>query len=122
MDENINKLITEKEIIERLVSLETEFRVRLSTNREALVLAREILEKELELARHQMDDKLEHHNQWQKRWDKNEGLLATKEELAEKIQIIEEKSLSRVRALERLVYIGVGLAIAVSYFLKFINI
>ena len=121
MTENL-RCVTDKELLERIVVLETEAKVRAAMSKDALVLAREILAKELELARVQMDERLEGHNQWQKRWDRNEGLLATKEEVSEKFQTSDEKSSIRNRNIERLVYIGVGLAIAVSYFLNFIKI
>jgi len=121
MDEG-SRCISDRELLERMVVLETESKEREQANKEALILAREILSGELELARQQMADKIESHNQWQKRWDRNEGVLATKQEVTDKLQVLEDKHVIRIRAIERLVYIGVGLAIAISYVMRYVKL
>jgi hypothetical protein len=70
--------LTSKEALERIVRLETALKERCESNDRALQLAREIMAKDLELARNQMESRMEGHNQWQSRWDKREAILATK--------------------------------------------
>ena len=115
------RCVTDKELLERIVVLETAFTERHTATKEALVLAREILAKELSITKIQIAEKLESQNQWQRRWDKNEGLLATKDELAKEIQVLDKTHNIRLDAVLRLVYIGMGIAIAGSYFVGYLK-
>lgn len=56
--------------------------------KEALKLARDIADKDLQLARQQIDHRLEGHNEWQKRWDKREAILATKEDVNSAVRVL----------------------------------
>ena len=116
MAELSQRCVSDKELLERIVKIETATKVSAEERKEALILARELLDKKLELASTQITEKLEVHNQWQRRWDKNELVLASKKELDEKTIVLEEKMNIRIRNLERLFFIGVGLAIASQYF------
>ena len=60
----------------------------------------------INLAREQIDHRLTGMNEFQKRMDRLEGTFATKTEL---------------KALERLIYIGIGIALAAQVLVKFIK-
>lgn len=121
IDLPLPQCITYKELLERIVRLETSDAVRVEEKKEALVLARTLLSKELELTRNQVAEKLEGHNQWQRRWDKNEAVFATKVDMLDKITVVDDKFAIRIRNLERLVFIGVGIAVAVQFFFGYIR-
>ncbi len=61
---------------------------------------------QLEITRQQMDHRLEGMNQFQKRMDKLEGTFATKDQLAQ---------------VAKLVYIGVGIVVAIQIISKFVK-
>lgn len=96
------------ELREKVIALEAFFLAHVSGDKEALVLAREILDKDLTLARVQMEHRLEQHNEWQKRWDKREMILASKDDLDKAIKTLECGPLEN---LKRLIYVGLGMCL-----------
>ncbi len=89
--------LTEKETLERIVRLETKVDDHKEYEEKALILAREILSKESALTRLEVDNKLEVHNQWQRRFDKLESKLALKDEV--------DKDFKRI---DRLIWLAIG--------------
>lgn len=86
--------------------LEEGCRIRHEKDDQALNLAREILQNDIKIAREGMSVKLDGMNQFQKRIDRLEGTFATKDDLSE---------------VKRLVYIGVGIIIALEFAIKYIK-
>ena len=95
--------LTDKETLERIVKLESIFKEKKKSEKEALKLARKLLGKDIKLARKQMDVRLESHNRWQQRWDKMEQVLATKEYVDDRYGYI-----------TRYIFVGTGIALTVA--------
>ena len=94
---------------ERLAALETEVRMKFVELDKALVLAATTIEKEKNLAREQVTAHFEVVNQFQRRMDKMADQFATREWVIDKLEEV-----------NKLIYIGVGLAIAVGFILRFV--
>jgi hypothetical protein len=86
--------------LSRLVRLETAVELKFEELEKALILARELAKNDRETATNVLNHRLEGMNEFQKRMDKLEGTFATKTEL---------------RGVERLVYVGVGIVLAVQF-------
>lgn len=95
-----------KDILTRLVRLETTVSLKFEEMDKALVLARELAKTNRENTNAALDHRLEGMNQFQKRIDKLEGTFATKDALGK---------------IERLVYVGVGIVIAIQFFIHFLG-
>lgn len=67
----------------------------------------EAKQKALDSTRSDLDHRLQGMNDFQRRMDRLEGTFATRDQL---------------RAIERLVYIGVGIAIAIEILLRFVKV
>ncbi len=91
--------LSDKEVLERLVTLETQNDER----QIALRLARENVEKEKISAKNALDHQLEQMNNLQRKMDKQESTFATKDEL---------------QKISRLVYIGLGIMLAIEIIFK----
>ena len=86
--------ISPRETSDRLVSLETKIDLKFDE-----------IEKNLALAKYNLDYRLQGMNEFQKRMDKLEGTFATKSEVATN---------------SKLIYMGVGLILALQVVLQFI--
>jgi glucose-6-phosphate isomerase len=95
--------------IERLTRLETKVHLKFEELDRALVLAAANVEKEKILARDQTRLHFDEVNQFQKRMDKMAAMFATREWVIDKLEQV-----------NKLIYIGVGLAIAIGFVLKFV--
>jgi len=72
----------------RMTRLETQHEECRKADAEALRLAREIIAKDVEMASTQLDHWKETHNEWQRRWDKREVILATKDDVTSAVRIL----------------------------------
>ena len=90
----------------RLTRIETQHEECRKSDAEALRLAREIVAKDIELARQQIDHRLAGHNEWQTRWDKMEAVLATKEDVNSAVRILLGIILAVVTILGILIKLG----------------
>jgi len=72
----------------RITRIETAHEECRKSDAEALRLAREITANDIALARQQIDHRLDTHNDWQKRWDKREAILATKDDVNMAVRIL----------------------------------
>jgi len=104
--EHNERFLSHRDILARLVRLETKICLKFEELDRALVLAREMREKERLENREVLEHRLEVLNEHQRRMDKLEATFATKEMLAKT---------------DRLVYAGVGILIAVQIFLQIIH-
>lgn len=120
-------LISQKELFERLIKIETAFNLKCIENEKALVLARELIARESCHFAEQLDVKLHNMNNFQHRIDKLTGTLVTKEELEKEVKIVREQTdgkfsinAGRINDLSRLLYIGIGLVLALEMALKYL--
>jgi len=90
----------------RLVRLETKLQLKFDELEKALILARQLIEKDKEIATINLNNRLESMNEFRSQMNKAESTYATKD-------LVE----TRISELERLVYIGVGLVLAIQFFL-----
>ena len=72
----------------RITRMETSHEECRKSDAEALRLAREITQSDIALARQQIDSRLNNHNEWKKRWDKREAILATKDDVNTAVRIL----------------------------------
>lgn len=126
------KHISDRDTLERLARLETKTCLKFEEMEKALVLARDLVRNEKENARISIESKMEHMNQLQRKMDKQELTFATKDDLLAGIASLrEERAIvvdslkadiqrleKQIIATNKLVYIGVGLAIAFELFMK----
>lgn len=98
--------ISGRETLERLVRLETRTDLKFDVMEQALVLAREQIQRDKDLATVTLNHRLEGMNEFQKRMDRLEGTFATKEELT---------------VVQRYVWIGIGILLSVEILLKFVK-
>ena len=120
---DLDRYISDRDTLERLVRLETKVCLKFEELDKALILARDTSEKSRVEARETIeksrcesketiDHRLEGLNQYQKRIDRLEGTFATKDD-----RLVLN---TRIDKLERVVYMGVGIALAfqlVAHFL-----
>ena len=112
--------MTESETtIERLARLETKVHLKFLELDKALVLAATNIEKEKVQARDQTKLHFDEVNQFQKRMDKMADQFATREWVLDKLESINKRSDERFDRVNKLIYIGVGLATAIGLMLKF---
>lgn len=103
------------DILARLVRLETKICLKFEEVDRALILARELVERQRQEAKEIIDHGLEILNDHQRRMDKLENTFATTDMLQNEVRSITK----RQDITDRLVYIGVGIAIALQIFFKF---
>jgi hypothetical protein len=138
MTENFIGPIDSKDIMARLIRLETKVCLKFEEMEKALVIARELVEKDKILARESVNTHFEQINQFQKRMDKLESSFATKPDVQKEVDAAAGKlagevtALSllihsvkdsldvQINALKRLVYIGVGIAISLQFMARFL--
>ena len=106
-----------RDTLERLVRLETKICLKFEELEKAIVLAREISEKDKVLARETIDARLQHMNEFQRRMEKLEGTFITQSCLDEELRIIQHQ----VNLQGRLIYIGVGIVIAIQFIVHFLG-
>lgn len=99
----------EQQILERLVKLETSVDLGFKSTDKALVLARETLEKDRILTKKELDANLSTLTLSEKNFGKLERTFATKDEVAKEF-----------RAINRVIYIGVGVFIAFEFIFKYV--
>ena len=103
------------DILARLVRLETKICLKFEEVDRALILARELVERQRQEAKEIIDHRLEILNDHQRRMDKLENTFAATDMLHNEVRSITK----RQDITDRLVYIGVGIAIALQIFFKF---
>jgi CHASE3 domain sensor protein len=107
--------ISQKDTLSRLVRLETKVCLKFEEMEKAIVLAREQIERDKELAKNDLDRRLASMNEFQKRMDKLEGTFATKDYVNDTIASIN----LRINSVEKLVFIGVGILISLQFIFHF---
>jgi CHASE3 domain sensor protein len=95
-----------EDTLTRLVRLETAVDLKFKELDRALVLARELSSKDREIATEVLNRRLEGMNEFRAQMNKQEASYATKQE---------------IRAVERLVWIGIGLLVALQFLAKWIK-
>lgn len=99
----------EREILERLVRLETSVELGFKSTDKALILARESLDKDRILAKADLDRHLESLNASGKKIERLEGTFATKEDVAKEF-----------KSVNRIIYLAVGIFIAFEFIFKYL--
>ena len=113
--------ISERETLERLVRLETKAEAKFDSLDKALVLARELIEREKSQAKADLDHRLEGMNQFQKRMDRLEGTFATKDEISLLQKVVGTfATKDELTALWRIAWIGIGVMLTLQIVFKFI--
>lgn len=127
-------------LLERLTTLEVSIEQNFKRIDSNVALARDIVEKDRTETRDLLEAKFEAFNQWQRRFDRLEGELVKKSELEKEVVVarqftdqalstardvttVAERNIKttlegihhRMNSIERLVYIGVGLTLAVQF-------
>jgi len=110
MDKDDKNCLSPLKLFERLVQLETNFKVCKEKDAEALVLSRELMQKDKELATVSLDKRLESMNEFRHQMEKQEGCFARKDDT--------EKEFN---ALRKLVYVGLGIVLAAATLMKYIH-
>lgn len=151
MEDNNDGHLKDPTIRDRLTRIETEVRLGFREMDKALVLARNTAEKDKTLAKDENDKHFETLNQNKERMDRLELTFASKDDLSREIRSVNTALLSEVRVignamltmegnfgknienlkdsfrtemrnLSRLVYIGLGIAIAIQFFFKYVKV
>jgi len=110
--------LTDKEILERITTVETETRIRHEEAQRALVLAREVERLRLELSNVELKHRLEVLNDHKKSMDELKGILASKDFVLDKVDIVKEKvesAQNRQEPKNKLIYIGLGVFLAIQF-------
>ncbi len=103
--------ISNRDTLSRLVRLETKVCLKFEELEKALVLARETVSAEMNKATSALNSRLEGMNEFRRQMDKQEGTYAKKEAVDRELDSI-----------KRLLYIGVGLMLAVGIILRFVKL
>ena len=104
-----------KELFERLVILEATFNTTVERDKEALILARELIAAETKHAREIFDDRLKHLNENQRRMDRLEDSFARLKDVDDlKLAMKDFVTKEAFDGLKRLVLMGIGIALALS--------
>lgn len=98
--------------------LKETYREKFSELDKAMVLARDIVRMEKDAAKKASDEKLEKMNDLQRKMDKQETGLAKKDDLA----ALENRLSTDIRANSKKIWIGIGLAMAIGYFVRMIKL
>ena len=117
----------EQGILERLVKLETTVDLGFKSMDNALVLARTTAESDRNRVKSELDHRLTGINEFQHRIDRLEATYVTLTYLDAKLTNLNEtiRALSisfntQLKSISRIVYIGVGIAIALQFFFTYI--
>ena len=100
--------VTSDDIQSRLARLETRTDLKFAEMEKALVLARDLAERDREVATTTLNNRLESMNEFRAQINKAEATYATKDAVD-----------ARIKEIERLVYIGVGLLLALQFLVVF---
>lgn len=110
----------------KLARLETKVDLKFEEMEKAIVLAREQIEMQRALAKNDLDIRLEGMNQFRQQINRMEGSLVTKDQLANELKSVREYANGEVRtlgaridSLSKLVYMGLGIVIALQVVFKF---
>lgn len=98
--------MSDEDTLVRLVKLETAVKLKFEEMDKALILARELACRDKENATEVLDRRLESMNEFRAQMNKQEATYATRNEL---------------RAVERLVYIGIGIILAFEVLIRFVK-
>lgn len=123
------KCVNILESYERLIKLESEFHLYCKVTNDALMLAREIIEKESLSFKEHLDLKLIGYNNFQHRIDALTNTFVTTSALEREVTIARERTdvrakvnSDKVDTLARLVYIGLGLFLAIQIIMPIVLI
>ena len=105
-----------KDIAERLARLEEKTSLKFAEMEKALVLARELVDKERIDTKSTLEYRLAGMNEFQKRMDKLEGTFVTKENLT----IYKDQTAKDIANISRLVYIGIGVVMAIQFLFRYV--
>ena len=119
---NVDKeCISRLKLFEKLVRLETVFSEHVANEQRALVLAREIQQKDLELAHTALSHKLDSMNQFIVRIDRMEGSLVTKDALEKEVksaryalQSLEKLTTPKIDAISKVTNMGIGVLLTIQ--------
>jgi hypothetical protein len=105
----------ENDSLSRIVRLETKMSLKFDELEKALVLAREMVNKDLDSYKGQLGHRLDGMNEFQRRMDKLEGTFVTKEILKHELSFL----FIRISTMEKLFYIGIGVILALQLVFKY---
>ena len=115
-----------RDYLARLVRLETKVCLKFEEMEKATVLAREQIEMQRTIAKNDLDVRLEGMNQFRQQINRMEGSLVTKDSLTNELKSVREytngetRTLgARIDSLSKLVYMGLGIVIALQLVFKF---
>ena len=127
MEERRKECVSIRELFERLVTLETTHRLKCIENEKALVLARELIARESCHFSEQLEVKLINMNNFQHKIDQLTGTLVSKEQLEREVRNAREMTDShfqinagRIDLLAKLIYVGLGIVLALEVALRYI--
>ena len=113
---NTEIFISDKETLERLVRLETKAQLKFEELEKALVLAREQIERDTTKEKERITEKFEHANNFQQRMERLESTFFTQKEH----MTFQENYDIKLDGIKRILYIGVGIVIALEFVLQYI--
>ena len=116
MESNGAKYISAAENLARLVRLETKVCLKFEELEKSIVLAREQVSHNRDLARNQVEYRLQGMNEFQKRMNKLEETFAVKENVGKDIDDLKD----RINSNAKLLYIGIGVVLTLQIVFKFL--